>query len=254
MVKQFIKNRIGKSVCVLVEENKAPRGLVFIMHGLTGYKEQPHIQVMANAFKEQNYTVIRFDTTNAWGESEGNQEEATVTQYLNDLEDVIQWAKNQRWYKEPFVLAGHSLGSFCILLYAEKFPEKVKAIAPTSTVVSGKLNVDKYPKEIIEDWKRSGIREWNSYSGKLKRLKWNYVEDGLKYDVLPKISKIIMPVLLVVGSNDESTSVDDQELLYSKLKSKKELHIIEGSEHTFREKEHLKKLEEIFDKWIKIIK
>ena len=55
------------------------------MHGLGGFKEQPHIETFAESFFELDYTVIRFDTTNTFGESEGNYENATVTNYLEDF-------------------------------------------------------------------------------------------------------------------------------------------------------------------------
>jgi hypothetical protein len=36
---------------------------------------------------------VLFDTTHSFGESGGNYEDATTTQYYQDLEDVISWAK-----------------------------------------------------------------------------------------------------------------------------------------------------------------
>ena len=45
--------------------------------------------------------------------------------------------RNAKWYGEPFVLVGHSLGGISTALFAENYPDKVKALAPISTVVSG---------------------------------------------------------------------------------------------------------------------
>jgi pimeloyl-ACP methyl ester carboxylesterase len=232
-MKQTIQNRKGQNVIVLIEEQENPKGLAFVLHGLSGNKEQPHIQTMAKAFKEEGYTVVSFDTTNSFGESDGELEDVTITSSYEDLEDVIEWAKNQIWYKEPFALAGHSLGSICILLYTEKFPEKVKALAPISTVVSGKLSWETKDSGNLDKWKEEGIRIWKGHSGKEKRLKWSHMEDRLKYDVLPDIDKIKVPVLLIVGEHDTSTPVEHQQLLYDKLDCEKEIHIIKGAEHTF---------------------
>ncbi|MDP3784839.1 MAG: alpha/beta fold hydrolase [bacterium] len=202
MNRKFIKNRKNQNISVLVEKTVSHKGLAFVMHGLGGVKEQPHIQAIAEAFLESGYTVIRFDTTNTFGESEGSYENATTTNYYEDLEDVIIWASKQEWYQEPFALAGHSSGGICTALYAEKYPEKVKALAPISTVVSGKLNAETpYHKSIEEEWKRIGWLEEKSVSlpGVIKRLKWSHMEDRLKYDLLPNVKKLTMPVLLVVG-------------------------------------------------------
>lgn len=253
MEKLKIKNRKGQNIVVLLEEDPSSKGLVFVMHGLGGFKEQKHIVAFVDSFKNKNFTVVRFDTTNTFGESEGNYEDATVTNYFEDLEDVITWAKMQSWYKEPFYLVGHSLGGICIILYAEKFPGEVKGLAPISTVVSGKLSLELQGKEKTGAWEKTGWREEKSESipGLVKRLKWSHMVDRLKYDVLPEAYKLVMPVLLIVGDRDDL--LEHQKLLYDKLPGKKELRIIEDADHNFRGEDYEKNLEsikKIFFSWI----
>jgi len=120
MEKIFIQNRKNQKLAVLVDQPENPKGLAFVMHGLGGFKEQPHIKIFAQSFQGAGYIVVRFDATNTFGESDGNYEDATTTNYYEDLEDVIGWAKTQAFYQEPFFLAGHSLGGICVALYAEK--------------------------------------------------------------------------------------------------------------------------------------
>ncbi len=247
----FIKNRKNQKVSILVEILDNQKGLVFVMHGLGGNKDQDHIETFASAFKEKGYTVVRFDTTNTYGESDGEYVDATTTNYYEDLEDIIEWSKQQEWYQEPFILSGHSLGSICVALYAEKYPEKVKALAPISTVVSGKLSQEANPKE-TEEWKKTGLRiqESKITKGLIKTLKWSHMEDRLKYDLLPEVDKLTMPVLLIVGNKDDRTPPEHQKILFDKLPGKKEMHIIKGAPHTFIEENHLKEIKDIFLKWI----
>lgn len=258
MEKIFIKNRDGKKISVLIDQPAGkPVGLAFVVHGLSGFKEEPQIKVMAEAFLGAGYFVVRWDARDTFGESEGNFEDATVTSYYADLEDVVEWAKIQLWYQEPFILAGHSLGGICIGLYAEKYPEKVKALAPISTVVSGKLSLEtpRHQREYAE-WERTGwrITESASRPGIVKKLKWSHIEDRLKYDLLPDAGKLMMSVLLVVGENDESTPPAHQKILYDALPGRKELHIIKNSAHTFQQApENLPELRTFFDSWIKKI-
>lgn len=254
-MKSTTTNRHGLKVVTLVEQAKPQKGLAFVMHGLGGFKEQDHIQVMANVLHRQGYTIVRFDTTNSFGESGGSYEDATVTSYKTDLEDVIEWASQQSWYQEPFALAGHSLGGFCPLLYAEEHPEKVLALAPIATVVSGQMSLDyklEHDPESINNWQETGWQTTPSKSkpGTFKRLKWSHMADRLKYDVLPNVSKLAMPVLLVVGSEDTSTPPEHQELLFSKLSGPKEIHVIKGMRHTPYEKIHLAEFERIFTGWV----
>jgi pimeloyl-ACP methyl ester carboxylesterase len=255
--KLSIKNRKGQKVVALIEKpGHRQKGLVFVMHGLSGFKEQAHIELYAKTFLANDYAAVRFDTTNTFGESDGGYEDATVTNYYEDLEDVIAWAKSQPWYQEPFCLAGSSLGALCVALYAEKFPERVKALAPTSTVVSGMLSMQSEKNsKLLEEWKRTGWRIENSKSrpGVVKRLKWSHMEDRLKYDLLPNANKLAMPVLFIVGSEDDTTPPEHQKMLYEKIPGRKEMHIIEGAKHTFKEEQHLKEIGAIIDQWIKTL-
>ena len=230
-MKLAIKNRKGQKIVVLVEEAINQKSLAFVMHGLGGFKEQSHVQTFSDAFRENSYTVVRFDTTNTFGESDGKYEDATITNYYEDLEDVIAWASGQSWYQESFCLIGHSLGGICTALYAEKHPEKVKALAPISTVVSGKSSAQaaKHQK-YMEEWRRTGWREYRSETNpnRIKRLPWSHMEDRLKYDLLPEVGNLTMPALMIVGEYDDSTPPEHQKILFDKLPGKKELHIIRG--------------------------
>ena len=248
-MEKIILNRKGQNVAVLIEENKNSKGLAFVMHGSSGYKEQPHIKTIAQSFKDNGYTTISFDTTNSFGKSDGKFEDATTTNYYEDLEDVINWSKKQKWYKEPFILAGHSLGALATSLYAEKYPEQIRALAPISNVISWKLSKLTKSEEDLRKWKEKGIKEWISHSGKLKRLKWNFMEDRMKYDLLENINALQMPVLLIVGEKDTTTPAKHQKIFYDNLPGEKEIHIINGAEHTFREP-YLQELKRYFDNWI----
>lgn len=255
MEKLFIKNREEQKVSVLVEKSEPQQGLAFVMHGLGGFKEQDHIHTIAEAFKSKGFTVVRFDTTNTFGESDGKYEDATITNYYDDLEDVIGWAQSQDWYQEPFALSGHSLGGICTALYAEKYPNKVLALAPISPVVSGRLSVEAHKRddpEEFEKWEKTGWQESESKSkpGIIKRLPWSHIVDRLRYDLLPQVSKLTMPVLLIVGENDTSTPPDQVKLLYEALPGSKEFHILKDAPHTFRAPKHLEDIRDIFLRWI----
>lgn len=255
-MKTFIRNRDGQKVCVVVEGPAAPDKLAFVMHGLGGHKGQSYIRTVIEAFLESGYAVVSFDTTNTFGESGGNYEDATVTNYYADLEDVITWASRQSWYVQPFVLCGHSLGGICTTLFAEKYPEKVAGLAPLATLVSGKLSLETYKmfseREDLDKWRHDGVRVTKSFDGKREeRLKWSHIEDRLKYDLLPGAAHLCMPVLMVVGEQDHSTPPIHQRILLDKLPGPKELHVIKGAPHTFRKPEERRELKQLVMSWTK---
>ena len=159
MKKFSIKNRKGLEIIGVVSVPENPKGLAFTLHGLGGFKEQPHIMVLVDTLLENNYTVVNFDATNSIGESGGKYENATMKDHYEDLVDVISWAKTQDWYKKPFILAGHSLGGYAVARYAEDYPKEVKAVFPYALVVAGELSykaAEMEDREKLKKWKETG--------------------------------------------------------------------------------------------------
>ncbi|OGY16811.1 MAG: hypothetical protein A2785_03535 [Candidatus Chisholmbacteria bacterium RIFCSPHIGHO2_01_FULL_49_18] len=252
-MKTSFTNRKGKRLVVQIDPEKFTDNLVFIAHGLGGFKEQPHIQIITEAFLENNFTAIRWDMSSSIGESEGSIENATLTDYYEDLEDVISWAERQIWYIEPFMLSGHSIGSASIIMFVTKHPNKVKGLAPISAFLSGRSYFE-FKKNEVGEWKKKGfmLEASTSKPGVVKKLSWNFMEDILKYNFVDDAEKLTLPVLLIVGSEDQGTPYKDQKKFFDNLASKqKELHVIKGAPQTFYNQEHLVKIKEIMKKWIK---
>src|SRR4051812_38165165 len=99
-----IKNRHGLKLVIQVDTPDDPKNLVFIEPGQSGTIDQKHITAFAEAFLENGFRVVRFDPTNSIGESGGDLMNVTYENYVEDLEDVINWARSQFWFKKPFAL------------------------------------------------------------------------------------------------------------------------------------------------------
>ncbi len=261
MEKFFITNRYGLKIVGEIYTPANSMGLAIVQHGLGGFKEQLNTMAMVDTLFANNYIVINFDATNSIGESGGKYENATMQLHYEDLVDVIAWAKGQAWYKEPFVLAGHSLGGYAVAQYAEDYPEQVKGVFPFALVVSGELSYKKYEQlkpEELKKWKETGWKEEESKSkpGFIKRLPYSHMEERLKHNLLPNADKLTMPILFVMGENDESCPSDHQKVLYDILPeiTEKEFHIVKGAPHTFKEAGDLNELRNILDKWLKKLK
>lgn len=260
MKKFSFKNRYGLEIAGKVLIPETSQGLVFLLHGLGGFKEQPHIKRLEEVFYNNNYTVINFDATNSFGESEGKYEEATLGKHYEDLVDVINWSKKQSWYKEYFVLAGHSMGGYAVARYAEDFPDQVKAVFPWAAVISGELSFKKYqdykPDE-LNLWKETGWKEEESKSlpGVIKRLPYSHLKERFNHNLLSDAQNLKMPVLIVVGENDTSCPPEHQKFFWDLIpkNTNNEFWIIDGAPHTFRELKHLKELERILANWLKKI-
>lgn len=239
-------------MAVLVDEVADQKGLVFLMHGFLDLKEHPLLTLSARLFKEKVFTTVLFDATNSLGESEGKMENATMTGYLEDLEDVIAWAKEKRWYFEHFFLVGHSVGGYCVANYATR-NEKVKGLILFSPKVLGEIIQKTSETEVMmEECKKKGFFEWESLStpGCIKRKGYDYFIDGKNHNLLNIAGKIKCPVLMIGGDADEVIPIEDQNKLFDKIESKKELHIIRGGDHNLKGSENSKELIEIINNWI----
>lgn len=244
-----IENRCGLRIGVVVEGDEQSSRLVFVMHGLTGSKDQPHIVGMREAFADAGFTVVAFDTTHSWGDSDGDSIHATATSYLHDLADVIDWAQTRPWFKQPFVLAGHSLGGISSLMYARQHREAVSGLFPMSTAISGKLYRETLDSDFVNDWKTNGsyFKQSKSLPGKSGYVGWNFLVDLDRYNALEAAPAITCPVLLLVGSKDNPAH---QRMLYEKLDGLKELHVIDGMEHTPTTRQEIDTMKTILTVWI----
>lgn len=249
-----INNRQDKRIVIEVEEAPESKGLAIVMHGLGRNRKSVPVRTIIESFLESGITTVSFDATNSYGQSGGKFEDATSSNYLEDLEEVIKWCKKQKWYKEPYWLAGRSLGALCITVHAVKRSKEVKSIISLSLPVSGRLlfKTDEY--KDWEQWKKEGKHTWTSEEGIKKTLNWEYYEDVLKYDLAPYAATTKTPSLFIVGEDDKTTPKEHIEPFYNRYKGKKEFHIIKGASHKFRNKKHLDEIKKIMKKWIQSIK
>lgn len=246
--KTSVLNRDNIKLAVQIDKpNVKPKGTAFLAHGLGGFMEQKIIHNFMDVFLEKGYQTVRWDAANTIGESGGKMEEVTPTSYIYDLEDVLNWAKEQVWYIEPTILCGHSLGGISSLIYSEKYPSNIDGVFAVASVVSGKLDHEIFGKETLEEWKKVGFfdRISNSKPGTVIRTQWKYAEDILKYDAVKNANKLTMSINIIVGDKDIHTPLTHQEILFKALPTgNKWLHIVPGAYHSFRteeESEGLKK-------------
>ena len=245
----FIKNRKGLKMSIRLNVNDENTKLVFLEHGLSSRKEYPHMQVLEDVFFEFGYNVINIDATNSINESESSDEGITTTGHYEDLVDVIQWAKTQDFYKEPFALAGQSLGAISVVRYAGQYPEKVNLLIPCAfpyyNYVEEELN--DYAKEVIKNGYYDKI---SKSTGKVLRLTTAYVDDMKKTDISSQISKVTANTYVIVGSKDKEEHLKNSRYLYQMLNCKKEFYLLEDVPHDLANTPHDK---ELFTKTIREI-
>ncbi len=258
MQKLELRNRKEqKIVGVLRMPEGEVRGTAVIQHGYSGAKNEAHVEIMEQAFYDNGFITFNFDTTNSFGESEGDFWEARLGLHAEDLEDVTRWVQKQEWFRVPLALTGHSMGGHAIVRYAELHPDEVNILVPVAPVVSGTLSWEAHQEHSLEDFeqfRKQGYRELvSSRTGVVKKIPWAEMEERLNHDLLPDAGKISMPTLLIVGSEDDTCRPKDIQLLFKSLvqNPKNEYQEILGAPHTYRTEEHLEGLYNIINNWLK---
>jgi pimeloyl-ACP methyl ester carboxylesterase len=197
---------------------------------------QVHIQAFGQAFLENGYRVVYFDATHSLGQSEGDLIDVTYDSYIEDLEDVISWARTQVWFTQPFALCGQSMGAQSTAWYAERHPEEVSVLAPIAPTVNFDLWVSTLEPEFRKQWQERGYKEEMSRSlGVKKRVGWGVAESLKKYDLLPGAGKLTMPVFFLAGEFDQPCPIENQMKFYELIPSKHKKFVkIAGAEHSLR--------------------
>ncbi len=206
--------------------------LALIAHGLNDVHDSAHMRALQAGFRAAGYDVLRWDATNSWGRSGGAQDQATLTATYADLEAVVNWAAQQPWWRQRFVLAGHSLGAAAALRYAATPVAGLDRLVLCAPVVAGRLLARRL---------HPLIRTWWWFWGRLPEpghrgtsYRYNLLHDGLKYDGRRLAPQVQVPTLILAAQNDSLIPMAHvQQLASAFTVAPAELVAIPGAGHDF---------------------
>lgn len=134
----------------VLKSNENPKKLAVLLPGYLDTKNYNHIKLLEKDLNKIGYFTISFDPTGAW-ESDGEIEQYSFTQYLKDIDTIINYAKSKNKFDE-IILIGHSFGGRIALYYATEHPEINTVIVIMSALESY------YSKKKLSIWKKTGLR------------------------------------------------------------------------------------------------
>ncbi len=255
-IKDSLINRHGLRIVTQVDIPSDPRGLMFLVHGWKSSMNGASMRPVAEAAHDNNLTTVRFDCTHSTGESDGEIPKSTITTFVQDLEDVVNWARGQGWFQTPYIVAGGSLGGITVLEHARAYGPEVKALIPIVTVVSGALSRDALEARspgAYSAWQHDGSMVVDSARGD-QTIPWSHAEDRLKYDAMTYADQLTMPVFMCGAEHDTSCPVAHQRLLFNALGStNKEMHVIPGCPHRIAEPQHAEFLRTRLSAWLRTL-
>ncbi len=173
--------------------------MVVFCHGFGGSKEGPLFEITADTLAAHGIASIRFDF-NGHGESEGEFQEMTVPNEIEDAKKVIEYVKDLR-YVDGIALVGHSQGGVVASMTAGDLADEdircVVLMAPAAVLrddaIRGSTMGANYdpldPPEYVELW-----------GG--KKLGRNYIKTAFSLPIYETAAKYHGPALIVHGTAD----------------------------------------------------
>ena len=230
----FLNNNSQKLAGIIhIPTGKGPFPTVAICHGWKRTKEQVIPLTLSRNLSLYNFVSLRFDY-HGCGESEGQEEDFTISQAVNDVVSALDYLEKLDYVdSQKLGLAGVSIGGGIVLAAAAQ-DRRVKSIAAFSPRLKFKDFILKYfSEEEIKKWKKEGvISYYDNRRDKIWRYKKTFLEDCLRVDVTSMAKDINIPTLLIQGRDDHNIPVQDNKDFFNKLSNSK-IYMIDHCDHSY---------------------
>lgn len=218
-----------------VVERPAAQGILpvaIIYHGLTGYKEEAHLNAVNDSLIRAGVATVRFDF-NGHGESDGEFVDMTLQNELQDALAIYEWTASQDWVdKRNIFVVGHSQGGLeaglvAGTLGADKICGAV-LLAPAACIctqaAAGVMLDARFDKDNVPEY-----LDWGS-----RHLGKEYLLGAMNLDVYGITARFTGPVLIVQGTKDLPILERDAKGYMPYLRNGKFISL-EGFTHCFGE-------------------
>jgi len=224
-------------VGTLVMPDEQPNQAAVLVHGGGVTREEGGFFTrLAAGLGEGGVANLRYDLR-GHGESDGRQEETTLTAHLNDIRVAITYVQ-QASGTSTASLIGASFGGGLCAYYAAKRPDELARLVLLNPQLNYKDRyVDQKPHwsgDFLDDEMAAHLRQHgfvpHSPTVKHGRATLNEVFWIRPNEVL---AEIIAPTLIVHGTEDTFVSVDASRQAAQQLRAEHRLVEIDGAQHGF---------------------
>jgi dienelactone hydrolase len=173
----------------------------------------------------------------------------TFSKELEDIENVVDYARRMKFIKGRFGLFGHSRGGAMAILYAATPDAEVKSLVTWAAI--GRTTWWTPEEALI--WRKRGYAEvTNSRTGQVMRMGTELLDDvevhgNTKLNIAAAAAKIKVPWLIVHGTADETVPSTDAERLHELSLGVSTLRLIEGANHGFDAKHPLSEVPPVLE-------
>jgi dipeptidyl aminopeptidase/acylaminoacyl peptidase len=230
-----------------VEPVKYP--VVIFLHGFAEHKHHDLTADLANAFVHYGFLTLRFDF-HGHGESEGEFEEHTIEQQVDDVKCAIDFISDFKFADaDRIAVVGTDIGGNIALLATAK-DKRIRTVIAQGARSHFEHHLKSwFQPHDLKALLTTGFHEHHNF-----KLKKDYVENARTFDVLEEIKNIYVPVLFIHGNDDLRVKIEETRQLFLAANEPKALEEVEGADHWFRDNNTRTKLVELVVEWIKTAK
>jgi pimeloyl-ACP methyl ester carboxylesterase len=228
----------GKTIDCIESRGVNEHGSAVLIHGLGGSIEQEHLMEAARVLKEHGFRVLLVSASEDIAYGKEAVKKATATARIENLKDALIYIEESGWNMAELIVGGHSLGGLAAGVIASR-DKRVKGALLLAPVVSGDMALMRRGVEALHAWREKGSveREFQTHPNEVFEIRYEFMDDMRHYSLLQCADDIAAYVLMVVGSQDESTPASELKLLAHVLNDRGTYVEIEGTRHNFRGKE-----------------
>ncbi len=207
------------------EGEKIP--VVVLLHGFTGYKEEPHLLAVSRALTETGAAVLRADLY-GHGKSGGQFRKHTLFKWISNAMALVDYAAKLDFASDLY-LCGHSQGGLTAMLTAAMESDRIRgviALSPACMIPAdarkGSLLGLRFDPEHVPDY-----LAWSD-----RKLDGSYIRVAQSIQVEEAEDRYAGPVLIVHGDQDNAVPVKCSIEAAQRYRNCR-LKVISGDDHCY---------------------
>lgn len=229
----YLINKKKQKIAYNSTKGKSP-GIIFI-HGLNSDMLGLKAKKIEWYAKKNNLAFLRFDCR-GHGRSFGNFEDFTITDWKDDLIEVID-----KLTKGPQILIGSSMGGWLMFLASRARPKRIVGLIGLAAATDFGDNLYKnLSTKNKNDLQNNKVTKCNSF-GFSYYLKQKFFIEARKNKILNKKFNFNKPLILIHGMKDEVVNINMPKKIIKTMSGKNiQIIYLKSSDHRLSRLEDLK--------------
>ena len=246
--KIYFKNSKGDRICGILSNPTANKvkPVIILCHGFSSNKDSDTNIRLEKIMNKNSISTFRFDFY-GHGESEGEFEDITISEAVDDILNAIKLLKEYKYIK--IGLMGSSFGGISSIVASSKSNDLFVLALKSPVSNYEEIEVSRKTKEELKEWKTKGYIYYINGHGKKLRLNYTFFEDFKDNNGYQSAKKIKIPTLIVHGGKDESVPLKQSRKIADLIKDC-QLEIIEGADHRYSKSKDFDKMIDLISKFL----